>query len=111
MAAGEVDVCGARATPLDRVTVDADVIALSRTIPMDKVSKQSMRKRPEPREMRIFREAGRERLQRLCRFCGGFCGPFEFPLSFLVCCFFFCGFFFVSFPPFSFFFFLCLFLS
>ena len=72
MAAGEVDVCGARATPLDRVTVDAAaVIALSRTIPMDKVSKQSMRKRPEPLEMRIFREAERERLQRLCRFCGG----------------------------------------
>src|SRR5258708_34119170 len=83
MAAGEVDVCGARATPLDRVTVDADVIALSRTIPMDKVSKQSMRKRPEPREMRIFREAGRERLQRLCRFCGGGGGPSDSPSFFL----------------------------
>src|SRR5260221_10087617 len=74
-AAGEVDVCGAIVTPLDRVTVDAAaVIALSRTIPMDKVSKQNMRKRPEPREMRIFREAERERLQRLCRFCGGLVG-------------------------------------
>ncbi len=71
IAAGEDDECGAIATPRDRVTVDADVIALSRTIPMDKVSKQSMRKRPEPLEMRIFRKVERERLQRVCRFCGG----------------------------------------
>src|SRR5258707_14693053 len=99
-AAGEVDVCGARATPLDRVTVDAAaVIALSRTIPMDKVSKQSMRKRPEPREMRIFREAGRERLQRLCRFCGGCSGPFERPLSFVGVCFFFWECLFIYFFP------------